>query len=237
MIQELIEDLTFRYLSAHHSEVKKHPFGRNSPPDFLVDSCVAVEATYLNEVYFADNERIDVDKFSSSKLQSLKNVIHRIEVSERKGSLYVSVEYSPKLNVRGATKDTKDKLALVSVSETSNELSFKINDHLSLDLFWTPTVHATPFRIGAVQVDSPGGLVIEDVFNGVTRIMREKKAKMLRAGRSFSQKWLCTGSAITTNLDDDEFSSLKDFVQPDGYWNRIILLDTVNIENTRIIIL
>jgi len=236
MKQELVEKLTLRYLSHSFPHVVQYPYGRSHPPDFLVEGRIAVEATYLNTVYFDGAERIDVDAHFPSILQSLQNLIRRITATDRVGSVYVNASFSPKLDVARARPSIQQALSSVKFCSSTSGKKFEINSELTLELMWTPTMHSAPFVLGGITVDSPGGFVIPDIIEGVQRITTEKRIKIEKSGRNFEKNWLSVGSHLTTIIDDQELRLIADAIEGDGFWSKVILLDFQKPEESKALV-
>ncbi|HMO07725.1 MAG TPA: hypothetical protein PKD10_08760 [Paracoccaceae bacterium] len=236
MIGQVIEDKCAEFLEALDlGPVQRHPNGRSKPPDFFVGETIAVEATYLNEYHQTGSKPFDVSAITPARLELLKEAVEKATPLSRDGSAYVHFDIAPELDLRDHASDVALCLNAISVLPGLNDRKFALFEGLSLSFLWTPTVHPTAFRLGSFQYRGSEGFFVLKVLNSLSVILPKKKEKLEKVSLGTRERWICLGAGDLGMLDDDELSIIASSCDWLGYWHRMIFLNLLAPDQSRII--
>jgi hypothetical protein len=223
------EKLAREYLSSvGFQDIVYEPDG-NIPPDFLVNGKIAVEVRRLNQ-----NERTATGiRGLEETAKPLKKVM--VEVLESMGpptdvSWFVSFSFSRPLR---KWKKLKQLLAirLTEFNNTRPDTPFHVNisDRFRIRLDRAGKLHSTMFVPGGSVDLNSGGFILAEIRENLSICIDEKSKKVAKVRHRYPEWWLLLLDYIGYGLDDDDCQKLRNLFELDGEWDKIILVNPLNI--------
>ena len=224
------EKTIFEYLQSQNLGTVVYEPDGNVPPDFLVNSRIAVEVRRLNENVETAAGHQGLEEISKPLNVLVKKTLAAMGPPVDGTSWFVFYTYSRPL----PPWRELDKLlrhALGQVRDQSNLESREIHVASKMRLRLTPasTVHPYLFILGGSADHDSGGFVVAELAYNLRLCIDEKSSKVLKMKDRYPERWLALEDRIAYGaLDELDQEQLRQLIQPDGEWDKIILVNPLN---------
>ena len=219
----LDEERVFNYLKAHLSEnVIWEPDG-NVPPDFLIDSEIAIEARRLNQNFFNKEMSEGLEQLSFPIFDVFNSVLKSFDFCYQGYTYWVAIDFDRPLNLsmRHAKNDmevTLKNFLINGVSQYPQLLS--VNAKIEFTVFPSQPISGRLFR-PAVGVDGDAGGWVVPIYKKNLRLcVIEKSSKVANYLSKYHVWWLYLVDHMGWGLDESEtkdlISSISDICNFDG---------------------
>jgi hypothetical protein len=205
----------------------------NIPPDFLIDSTIAIEVRRLNQHIESGKAGgfEPVEKLHFSLLPKIETLLNEYSSISHKNSAYVTIDYSrplkPSKHLISQIKSVLD-LHLNYLEDLELKKTVKINNNLKISIWPTNIRYESAYVFGAIADDDTGGLVVSNVYKNLKLIIKEKEQKITPYLTKYKTWWLILVDLVGYGLRDYDMEQLNSLEFEPTLFNKILLLDPVN---------
>lgn len=202
----------------------------NVPPDFLVNGRVAVEVRRLNENVETAAGNRGLEEISKPLNVLVKKALAATGPPVNGASWFVFYTYSRPLPA-WRELDALLRRALGQVKDQPNLEGHEIPVANKMRLSFTRAskVHPHLFILGGSVDHDSGGFVVAELAHNLRLCIDEKSAKVLKVKQRYPEWWLALEDRIAYGvLDEQDQEQLRQLIQPDGAWSKIILVNPLN---------
>jgi hypothetical protein len=224
------EKTIFEYLQSQNLGTVVYEPDGNVPPDFLVNGRIAVEVRRLNENVETAAGHQGLEEISKPLNALVKNALAAMGAPVDGTSWFVFYTYSRPLPP-WRELDILLRRALGQVRDQSNLERREIHVANKMHLRLTPAskVHPYLFILGGSEDHDSGGFVIAELAYNLRLCIEEKRSKVLKMKDRYPEWWLALEDRIAYGaLDEQDQEHLRQLIQPDVGWNKIILVSPLN---------
>jgi hypothetical protein len=212
----------------------------NIPPDFLIDSAIAVEVRRLNQHHksHGSDEFEPLEKLEFRLLPKIISLLKTYSNISYSNSALVTIEYSRPLKVSKKLIEQIKAILDVQLMFLNNigvDKSFQINDNLLVRIWPTHEKYESAYIIGAISDDDKGGLLVKNVYENLKIVIQEKERKIKPYQSKYGIWWLILIDFIGDGLCEYDMKQLNQQKFEDNIFDKIILLDPVNPTNFKLL--
>jgi hypothetical protein len=207
-----------------YNDICYEPFG-NSPPDFLVNRRIAIEARRLNQQYSDGNKTEGLENAAIRLRRMVQKVLSSLEPPTYDQSWLVFYRFTRPLppwnNLRQAL--TAALQAFMAQATFDPEIA----PGLKLELRPTSRL-ATFFVLGAYSDRQSGGWLLDEIETNLKLCIAEKTKKIAPLHHKYPEWWLVLPDHIGWGLDDFDQQSFREKVAhtfDNVIFDKVILLD------------
>jgi len=202
----------------------------NIPPDFLVESSIAIEVRRLNKHIETQHpgEFEPLEKLKSSLIPKINAIFKRYSNISFYNSALVTIDFSrPLVASKQLLRQIKISLDehLPYLKNIDKRKDVKINENLTISLWPIDSKYESPYILGAFLDNDSGGLVVSDVYNNLRLIIKEKENKIKPYFSKYPTWWLVLVDCIGYGLNDYDMDQLNGMKIETHLFEKIILLD------------
>jgi hypothetical protein len=221
---KLEEKIVNEYLlDEGYKDIVFEPDG-NIPPDFLVNSRIAIEVRRLNK---HDNNGDGLEILENSTFDKLKKIVNSIKNDSIKQSAYVQLEFSrPFVFDKNIAKIIRSILQnhIDKIEKAKKEYFISDNVKLTINPA-TKKDERIYLPCPPIDYDATGFVIADIIENIVNKIVPEKTKKIEKNKDKYKYWWLILVNFIGGGLIfDDEKHMLKDILKT-NIWNKIIIIN------------
>lgn len=225
----LDEARVFKYLKTHFDEnVVFEPDGK-IPPDFLVDSVIAIEVRRLNQHFFSEGRSEGLEQLSFPIFNVFNDVLKSFDSYYKGNTYWVSIDFERPLStsMRQAKKDMEISLRsfLASgISEFPHTLS--VNAKIKFTVYASQPVGGRVFRPAGGLDGDAGGWVVASYIENLRHCIIEKSAKVAQYLPKYSEWWLYLVDYMGWGLDTRETKNLLSSINDIGNFHRVFIISS-----------
>lgn len=215
------EKIVFNYLVDKVSKnVIFEPDG-NIPPDFLIDSAIAVEARRLNQHVIKNGNVIPLESSEYKVIPKLIRLFDRFNSIDKGLSATVSISYRSPLRInQQIEKQILDLLEFKANCLESRE-SYSINNNLEFQFNPSNISDGKMYKLSAYLDRNWGGVVVSEVFENLKLCITLKERKIIPHLGKYQIWWLALVDYIGFYLNDNDQETIK------AYFNFVTVFDKV----------
>jgi hypothetical protein len=223
----LDEKRVYKYLKAHFGEnVVWEPDG-NVPPDFLVDSVIAVEARRLNQNYSDRGKSEGLEEVSIPIREMFNGVLKSFDSFYQGNTYWVYIRFERPLitNMRQAKKDMEvalRSLLTYRVSEFPHKLT--VSAKIKFTIFPSQPIDGRVFRPAIGLDEDADGLVIPTYIGNLRHCIIKKSSKVANYLPKYRVWWLYLVDHIGWGLDVRETKDLVSSISDIGNFDGVFII-------------
>lgn len=225
------EELALGYLTtANLGSITHEPF-RNAPPDFSIDSDIAVEVRRLNNLQFRGSAAYALENIKYPLVDAMSEVFDSFSDQYAGRSFIVGLSYqaSPEFEVGDVKQKAYERLALFLKSDALLPCLIPLDDddQVTLLLHEGNPHPGVVFKAAFMDITEAHSIV-EQYALGIDYCIREKSSKVLAYLQYYREWWLFLVDYIGTFpfLDAEEIHLLTDSVNYLGCFQRVCLVNS-----------
>lgn len=224
--EQITKDWLYRIFP--DGEVIHEPDG-NIPPDFLIDSNIAVEVTRITQYDRSKTKPESLETKSHSIHSIIMNVIRDFDNFNSKRQYYIKYKFerpiSPKKHFHELIK--RILLKVIEISQAA-EHEHKIGN-LIISFSESSIKRSNPFTYGSSMDLNQGGWILNELNNEIINCISTKTKKISYYKSQYPIWWLVLVDRIALGiLDRDEINSLLTDINQKKEWDKIILLSPLD---------
>ena len=226
------EKITEAYMkSLGFKNVVFEPDG-NIPPDFLIDGRIAVEVRRLNQHFFTKDEARGLEESRLPLFKLLQASLSKFNSQYKGESYWVSIRFHRPIQ-KGSTVKKAIHEALTHFLTTSFPLpcDVRVTDSISFHIFSSQPVVGRVFRFAGGTDRESGGFVLAEFKKNFDHCVKEKSEKIKGYYDRYTSWWLILVDKIAYGFDESEKKEIKSMVTMNSYWDKVIVLDSLNGNN------
>ena len=227
------ERLAETYLrSLGYADIVHEPDG-NKPPDFLVDGRIAVEVRRLNQNTSLNNNRPEgLEEIFIPFWQRMQHYLPTLGIGGNE-SWYVGVRIKrPLESWKTLEPILRSALMKFMYSEDRVPKTIRISPHLEINLAQAGKVYSSFYRLGIGLDKDAGGFVISKIYRNLNLCISDKNKKIAPYRNKYSEWWLVLLDHIGLGADVEDRRQLRDLPQIEHSWDKVILLNPLNTEDS-----
>lgn len=234
------EEIAKEYLYKNDfSDIQYEPSG-NIPPDFLLNKKIAIEVRRLNQHDFLNQHDLmcnkGLEEISIPLDQGIRSLLKSFGPAKNI-SFYVSYDFKRPLEawtelkpkVRESLYDFKRKV------ESQTELSItkhQISKNFKIEFTKSSKIFDDFYSLGSKIDYDQGGWIVPEMIRNINYCIKEKSKKITALSEKYSEWWLILVDHIDNRLHSFEREEIKNCVEVDPIWKKIILVSRNNVDDT-----
>jgi hypothetical protein len=232
IIVDTAEELAFEFLrELVGNDVRYEPDG-NVPPDFLVNSTIAVEVRRLNQTVETAERQESLEIGAIPLLNTIRRVLEALGPSDDGNSWFLSYRFGrPVPAKREIEKELKSFLTSFRRDKVEAKTNAKLPCGLSIRLFPASANQGDEFVLGGYTDKDSGGWLLHELERNLKICLAEKSAKTAAYRHRYPEWWLVLVDHIGYGLGkmDQELLAARALINHD--WSRVFLVDPRNHRN------
>jgi hypothetical protein len=200
------------------------------PPDFLVDGRIAVEARRLNQNEETAEGHRGLEEISKPLNTLVCRCLAAMGPPIAGTSWFVFYSYSRPLPAwRELDRLLRDALDDCRAWPDLGKHKVSVGRRMRLRFTRASKVHPQLFVLGGSSDHDSGGFLVSEIAENLQICIAEKTVKVVKVRSRYSEWWLAFEDRIGYGvLDEDDRNQLRELVQRDDQWNRIILVNPLH---------
>jgi hypothetical protein len=201
----------------------------NVPPDFLLQSRIAVEVRRLNKHSFGARKPQGLEQAEISLMETASDVFKEFDPMHDGSSFFVFLRFSrPLPSKKEIQKSMRHELRSFLAGRRERLSHRTISTSIEIDIIPTRTDHGRPFLISGNSDDERGGWLLEDMEKNIQHCSDEKQMKIALYRHNYPVLWLVLVDHIGYALDDFNRRNFKRYVTITHSWDKIVLVSPIN---------
>ena len=204
----------------------------NSPPDFVVDRRIAVEARVLNQNFESDSGYHGLEVTSIPLRDRLKRLFREIGQSPVAKSWFFFYQFQRPLPDWSILKpQIKDKLVdFLKKSYECDHYSAEVDEVFEFGLRAMAAPHMQAFVLGGYADHDAGGWVVSEMIRNINLVAVEKAGKIAGVSMTYDEWWLALVNNVGPWLDADEISLIREKVKVPAIWSQVLIVSKFNLD-------
>lgn len=226
------ENITEAYLkSLGFKNVVFEPDG-NIPPDFSIDGRIAVEVRRLNQHFFTKDEVRGLEECRLPLFKLLQSSLSEFNSQYKGDSYWVSIKFRRPIQ-EGPTvkKAIHEALTDFLIKPVPLPFDVKVTESISFRILSSQPVDCRVFRFAGGTDRESGGFVLAEFKKNFDHCVKEKSKKIKGHYDRYTSWWLALVDKIAYGFDETEKKEIKSMVSMNSYWDKVIVLDSLNGNN------
>jgi hypothetical protein len=201
----------------------------NVPPDFLLQSRIAIEVRRLNKHSIGVERPQGLEQAEIPLMKAANDVLREFDQNHDGSSFFVFIRLSRPIPRKNELQTSLRHELQSFLAGSRERLSHRtITTNIEIDVIPTMTDHGLPFLIGGNSDDERGGWLIEDMEKNIQHCSDEKEMKIAPYRNNYPVWWLVLVDHIGYALDDFDRRNFKRAVTVTHNWNKLILVNPVD---------
>ncbi len=201
----------------------------NVPPDFLLQSRIAIEVRRLNKHSFGSGKPQGLEQAEIPLMKAANDVLREFDPRHDGFSFFVFVRFSrPVPSKKKLQQSMRHELQSFLAGSRERLNHRTISTGIEIDVIPTTTDHGRPFLIGGNSDDERGGWLLEDMEKNIQHCSDEKQLKIAHYRQNYPEWWLVLVDHIGYALDDFDRRNFKRDVTITHNWNKIVLVSPID---------
>jgi hypothetical protein len=206
----------------------------NSPPDFVVDRRIAVEARVLNQNFESDSGYHGLEVTSIPLRDRLKRLFREIGQSPVAKSWFFFYQFQRPLPDWSILKpQIKDKLVdFLKKSYECDHYSAEVDEVFEFDLRATTAPHAQAIVLGGYADHDAGGWPVSEMIRNINLVVVEKARKIAGVTTPYDEWWLALVDSVGIWLDQDDIDKIRESVTIPAAWSQVLVVNKFNLDSS-----
>lgn len=202
----------------------------NVPPDFLVDSRIAVEVRRLNQNYVdSSGTHQGIEQLAIPFKRNMKRFLPTISKNINGQSWFVTFDIKRPFPPRREVETLVGNALRKFVAKPSREnVVVNLTNNLRMDIFPSSYTFESAFVLGGIGDEDSGGFVLGEILENLRLCSLEKEIKIAKFRANYPEWWLVLPDYIGYGFDDIDIQDYRRALRFEHCWDKIILLDPNN---------
>lgn len=203
---------------------------KNEPPDFLVNSQIAIEVRCLNRI---DNNKKDLETLTHKIMDKCIKILNEIKIDNYQSSAYVIIIFSRPIKLdKRINKKIKEVLEGHIDKIDKGKAKYIIGDNLQLEIEPAFKKYNNIYQFGGYLDLDNVGYVVSDIYKSlVEKIIPEKTNKIKKNKDKYKIWWLALVDYIGYGIMEDDMKLLLTPPTPNHDWDKIIIVNPLNVND------
>jgi len=226
------ERITEAYLkSLGFKNVIFEPDG-NIPPDFSIDGRIAVEVRRLNQHFFRKDEVQGLEEGRLPLFKLLQSCLSEFNPEYKGDSYWVSIRFRRPIE-KGPTVKKAIHKALTDFLTNPFPLPYdvKVTKSISIRIFSSQPVDGRVYQFAGGTDRESGRFALAEFKKNFDHCVEGKSKKIKRYYDRYTSWWLVLVDKIAYGFDESEKKEIKSMVSMNSYWDKVIVLNSLNGDN------
>lgn len=218
------EEIAKRFLIGERHKPVFEPDG-NRPPDFSAAGSIGIEVRRLNQSFDAQSRVAALEETKIRLRDTVETIVDQVLGADKRNDFVVGMHFwrplPPWKKLRRLLREGLEEI-LKPGAPLPAEVS--ISDSLHLSISRSSVVVGGVRCIGLVMDYDAGGWTLEVYRREIKRCIADKTAKVEPFVTEYQHWWLVLIDHME-GVSDDEVPYLKDNIEKEAPWERIVVLD------------
>jgi hypothetical protein len=227
------EEIVNKYLQSNVGGVIVHePDGKN-PPDFSIDSSIAIEVRRLNAHYFLGQNTKSIEEMDIPVRKKFNRIIRNFPADYHGKTYFVGfclnhpIKNIDKETIKGIKKILENYL---SSNEVDTHIAYKVNSKITLYISPADPKPGKSFLPGGMSNHSEGGFVIPIYTENINHCIDEKNKKIENHKQKYNEWWLILVDHLYNDLESFDIEQIKNNIGNLGKFRKLIIIAKDNFE-------
>lgn len=222
------EKIVERFLKSIYDEnnIRFEPDG-NCPPDFTINSNIAIEVRRFNQNYLSNDEVEGLEIKSIPLYQAFIDVLRSFDSNDLEKSYYVSIEYKRPISTKTKSIKTMMKKELNNILRSKNIIfpyKIQINNEITLEIISSKPRKGRVF-ISALEDDNDNvGEHISTYVENLRYFIKEKSQKISSKVSKYNEWCLYLVDYIGWGINSQDSKLIADSISDIGFFDKVIIL-------------
>ena len=196
------------------------------PPDFVVNTSIAVELRRLNQNHGDGNDTQGLEEIAIPLWRNMRTLLTSLGPPTNDQSWFVYYRFSrPMPDWRTLRQKLEAVLKTFMADTNPQPFDLALGDGFELQVFRAGSPHNTYFVQAGHSDEQSGGWLIEEIQRNLNLCIIEKTQKIARVRHRYPEWWLVLVDFIGCGLDDFDRACLRKQVSLSHSFDKVILLD------------
>lgn len=229
----LDEKLVKEYLGQLGYKSIIHEPDGNVPPDFLLDSEIAVEVRRLNQNYtFHSGGTKGLEEQSIPLRQKLDSLLNSFGLPINNRSWLIGIRFKRPIEPWNKLKPKIQKLLDDIKNQGLDKLeTYEISENFTIKINPASAPLKSMFLMATSVDGDSGGWVLNEMETNLRLVIIEKSKKIEKFKLKYKEWWLVLPNHIGYSLKDFEEKQFKEMFLMNHDWDKIILINPLNPSN------
>jgi hypothetical protein len=206
------------------SNVVYEPDG-NVPPDFLINSEIAVEVRRLNQNFNDGSGMRGLEEVTTPLWQKMTRLVESIAETDG-NSWFVWFRFSrPVPSWKSLEPDLRDALLEFKVSANKSTRTIYSAPNFQVEVAEASQPLETFFRMGGMSDRQAGGWVVAELISNIQHCATEKLLKIEPHRNKYRTWWLALTNYTGFGLDEYDRRQLLQHLQRPAGWDKVLLIN------------
>jgi hypothetical protein len=227
------EEIVNKYLQTNvGGEIVHEPDGKN-PPDFSIDSSIAIEVRRLNAHYFLSQKIKSIEAMDIPVRKKFNRIIKNLPIEYQGKSYFVGfclnhpIKSFDTETIKGMKKILENYL---STSDADTHINFRVNSKITLNIDPADPKTGKPLFPGGMINHSEGGFIIPIYFENINHCIDEKNKKIDNYKQKYNEWWLILVDHLCNDLEASDIEQIKNNIGDLGNFCKLIIITKDNFE-------
>lgn len=212
-------------LKIGYQNIEYEPNG-NFPPDFLLNSEIAVEVRRLNQHYSKEGQHEPLEKLEYSLVPKFLSIIDNFKVPEFKRTKAVTIRFQRPVRKKKEIFIKFQKLIKQESQADYNEKTFHLSENVSIRFTPLNKKHDKPFILGTINDLDNACLLVAELYKNLKIIIKEKELKVTPHYKKYKKWWLAVVDKIAFNYEDSIIQQLKELPKIETIFEKILIVSS-----------
>lgn len=201
----------------------------NVPPDFLLDSRIAVEVRRLNENERTQSTPKGLEEVEIPLMKRLTTLLRSFGPATGSAGWWVAVRFiRPVPRWKDIEADVRAFFETVRRGDTGPRPVRSFGNHLVLEAFSRAGTGVHVFEIAITSDEDSGGWLIEELERNLRMVISEKSQKVAAVRGRYAEWWLLLVDHVAFGVSEYDLAQFRRDVNIDHDWDNVILVSPAN---------
>lgn len=226
------ETLVRRHLeSLGFSDIVFEPDG-NIPPDFAIESRIAVEVRRLNQSVESDGKLRGLEETAYPLYGKIESLLKSLGPCNSGTSWFVLHSFSRPIpawpELKAKITECCAEVADWGSASPGTHLEAKLHENFELSFLRASAVHDSLFVVGGYSDYDAGGLVLAEMEKNIQHCINDKTSKVQPHRHKYSEWWLALVDYIGYGLTQEDQEDFRSSNNLHHDWDKILLISPLN---------
>lgn len=199
----------------------------NIPPDFSIDGKIGVEVRRLNQYIPVNGIMQPVEEADYAVWGGLEAIAREIHVESYTHSVNLIARFDRPIKFKKLKPDIIKALK-AHINTAGEDRTYKFGPNLEIRAVPSSRKSDTFFRhVGSNDMQS-GGMIVEEIYNALPYILREKERKVQPHKDKYLQWWLVLIDTIGYGLDEHDLEQFRALPRLETSFDKVILVSLLD---------
>ncbi len=227
------EEIVNKYLQTNVGGVIVHEPDGKIPPDFSIDSSIAIEVRRLNQHYYLGENTKSIEEMDIPVRKIFGRIIRNFPYENKGKSYFVGLRLDHP--IKSFDKKTIKEVKIILENYLSSimvdiSVSYRVNSKITLYIDPAAPKPGKLFLPGGMINHSEGGFVIPIYFENINHCIDDKNKKTENYKQKYNEWWLILVDHLCYDLEFPNIEEIKKNIGNLRNFSKLIIITKDNLE-------